>query len=311
MQDRELKLMSGWPALAGVFVGLGVIVLLFVAAAPPGQGWLALVAAALAVGWLLSLFGFVVNGPNTSRVVQLFGDYAGTLSDTGFFWGNPFYATTKVSRRVRTFETGTQHTDPVKDAAGNVTTAATNTRRPSKVNDRDGTPLEIAAVVTWKVTDPAQAVFSVDKYEEFVHVQSEAALRNLASRYRYDGREEDGFSLRGHIDEVAGQLKAEVQERIAAAGVEILEARISHLAYAPEVAGMMLQRQQAAALVAARRLIVDAAVGMVEHALTDLAAKGLVDLDPERKAAMVSNLMVVLCSHHSATPVVNAGTLYS
>ncbi len=310
MQDRELKLMSGWPALAGVAGGLAVIALLLVASTPPGQGWLALVAAVLGVGWFVALFGFVVNGPNTARVVQLFGTYVGTLNDTGFFWGNPFYATTKVSRRVRTFETGTQHTEEVKDAAGKVVQAASSTRRPSKVNDRDGTPLEIAAVVTWRVTDPTQAVFSVDKYEEFVHVQSEAALRNLASRYRYDGREEDGFSLRGHIDEVAGQLKKEVQERMTDAGVEILEARISHLAYAPEVAAMMLQRQQAAAVVAARRLIVDAAVGMVEHALTDLAAKGLVDLDPERKAAMVSNLMVVLCSHQQAQPVVNAGTLY-
>ena len=311
MQDRDLRLVSGWPALAGVAGGLGLIVLLGYLAATAHNGQLWLVVGFGALGWLVSLFGFVVNGPNTARVVQLFGSYAGTLSDTGFFWGSPFYTTTVVSRRVRTFETGTQHTDAVKDAAGKVTQAATSSRRPSKVNDRDGTPLEIAAVVTWQVTAPAAAVFQVDKYEDFVHVQSEAALRNLASRYRYDGREEDGFSLRGHIDEVAGQLKAEVQERCAAAGIEVVEARISHLAYAAEVAGMMLQRQQAAALVAARRLIVDAAVGMVEHALTDLAAKGLVDLDPERKAAMVSNLMVVLCSHHSAQPVINAGTLYS
>ncbi len=310
MQDRELRLMSGAQALAGVIGGLGLSSLLGYVAAASGPKGLWLAAGLLAAGCGVALFGFVVNGPNTSRVVQLFGTYAGTLNDTGFFWGNPFYTTTKVSRRVRTFETGSQHTEEVKDAAGKVTAAATSTRRPSKVNDRDGTPLEIAAVVTWQVTAPARAVFSVDRYEDFVHIQSEAALRNLASRYRYDGREEDGFSLRGHIDEVAGQLQAEVQDRIVAAGVEIVEARISHLAYAPEVAGMMLQRQQAAALVAARRLIVDAAVGMVDHALADLAARGLVDLDPERKAAMVSNLMVVLCSHQSATPVVNAGTLY-
>lgn len=310
MQDRDLRLMSGWPVLTGLFGGLVLFVLIGIVAINPGLRWLWVVNILMLICGVVSLFGFIVNGPNVSRVVQLFGQYVGTLNDTGFYWGNPFYVTTVVSRRVRTFETGTQHTDEVKDAAGKLVQAASSSRRPSKVNDRDGTPLEIAAVVTWKVIDPTAAVFQVDKYEEFVHIQSEAALRNLASRYRYDGREEDGFSLRGHIDEVATQLKQEVQERIAAAGVEILEARISHLAYAPEVAGLMLQRQQAAALVAARRLIVDAAVGMVEHALTDLSAKGLVDLEPERKAAMVSNLMVVLCGHQTATPVVNTGTLY-
>jgi regulator of protease activity HflC (stomatin/prohibitin superfamily) len=292
-------------------VGLGVIVVLFVAAFPPGSEWLAAVALVLLVGWLVSLFGFIVNSPNHARVVQLFGKYVGTLKDVGFFWANPFYVTTKVSLRVRTFETGVTTTEEVKDPTGKVLAPATQSRRPSKVNDRDGTPIEIAAVVVWKVTDAAEAVFNVDKYEEFVHVQSEAALRNLASRYRYDGPEDDESSLRGHIDEVAGQLKKEVQERMTAAGIEVIEARISYLAYAPEIAAAMLQRQQAAATVAARRLIVDAAVGMVEHALTDLSAKGVVDLDAERKAAMVSNLMVVLCGHQTAQPVVNAGTLYN
>lgn len=311
MPEREPKLMSGWTAFTVLMVLAAVWIGLTIVAARMQLQFAAIPLGLAALIWLVLWFGFIVNGPNTARVIQLFGTYVGTLRATGFFYGHPFYYRTRVSLRTRTFETGHSSTDEVKDAAGKVTHAATHTRKPSKVNDRDGTPLEIAAVVTWKVTDPAQAVFNVDRYEDFIHVQSEAALRNLASRYRYDGREEDGFSLRGHIDEVAGQLKAEVQERITAAGVEILEARISHLAYAPEVAGMMLQRQQAAALVAARRLIVDAAVGMVEHALTDLASKGLVDLDPDRKAAMVSNLMVVLCSHHSATPVVNAGTLYS
>jgi regulator of protease activity HflC (stomatin/prohibitin superfamily) len=311
MKDRDLKLLSGWAALVGAVVGLGVIVVLFVAASAPGSEWLAAVALVLLVGWLVSLFGFIVNSPNHARVVQLFGKYVGTLKDVGFFWANPFYVTTKVSLRVRTFETGVTTTEEVKDPTGKVLAPATQSRRPSKVNDRDGTPIEIAAVVVWKVTDAAEAVFNVDKYEEFVHVQSEAALRNLASRYRYDGPEDDESSLRGHIDEVAGQLKKEVQERMTAAGIEVIEARISYLAYAPEIAAAMLQRQQAAATVAARRLIVDAAVGMVEHALTDLSAKGVVDLDAERKAAMVSNLMVVLCGHQTAQPVVNAGTLYN
>lgn len=312
MRDRELKLMSGWPALAAMAAGLGGITLLMVAAATAGLGWLVPVIILAFLGWGVCLFGFVVNGPNHARVVQLFGEYVGTLKDVGFFWANPFYVTTKVSLRVRTFETGVSETPEVKEpGTGKVLAAATQTRRPSKVNDRDGTPIEIAAVVVWKVTDAAEAVFNVDKYEEFIHIQSEAALRNLASRYRYDGREEDGFSLRGHIDEVAAQLKQEVQERMTAAGIEIIEARISYLAYAAEIAAAMLQRQQAAAVVAARRLIVDAAVGMVEHALQDLSAKGVVDLDPERRAAMVSNLMVVLCGHHVAQPVVNAGSLYN
>lgn len=312
MRDRELKLMSGWPALAAMAAGLGFVILLIVVAATAGLGWLVPVIILAFLGWGVCLFGFIVNGPNHARVVQLFGEYVGTLKDVGFFWANPFYVTTKVSLRVRTFETGVSETAEVKEpTTGKVLMPATQSRRPSKVNDRDGTPIEIAAVVVWKVVDGAEAVFNVDKYEEFIHIQSEAALRNLASRYRYDGREEDGFSLRGHIDEVAAQLKQEVQQRLTDAGIEIIEARISTLAYAAEIAGAMLQRQQAAAVVAARRLIVDAAVGMVEHALQDLSAKGVVDLDPERRAAMVSNLMVVLCGHHVAQPVVNAGTLYN
>ena len=312
MQDRDLKLMSGWPAVAGLLLGLGLIVLLVVVAVDYHVPWLAWVIGVSSVVWLVCPFGFIVNGPNHARVVQLFGTYVGTLKDVGFFWGNPFYATTKVSLRVRTFETGVSQTDEVKEpTTGKVLHPATQTRRPSKVNDRDGTPIEIAAVVVWKVVTAAEAVFTVDKYEEFIHIQSEAALRNLASRYRYDGREEDGFSLRGHIDEVAGQLKQEVQNRLQDAGMEILEARISHLAYAPEIAAAMLQRQQAGAIVAARALIVEGAVGMVEHALEELAKKGLVDFEPERKAAMVSNLMVVLCGHTVPQPVLNTGTLYN
>jgi regulator of protease activity HflC (stomatin/prohibitin superfamily) len=311
MQDRELKLMSGWPAVVAMLLGLGLIVLLIVVAAAARAGWMAAVIAPLGLVWLVCLFGFVVNGPNHTRVVQLFGEYVGTLKDVGFFWANPFYVTTKVSLRVRTFETGVVESPEVKDAAGKVLHPATKARRPSKVNDRDGTPIEIAAVVVWKVVNAAGAVFNVDAYEDFVHIQSDAALRNLASRYRYDGREEDGFSLRGHIDEVADQLKREVQDRLQDAGIEVLEARISYLAYAPEIAAAMLQRQQAGAIIAARALIVEGAVGMVEHALDELAKKGLVDFEPERKAAMVSNLMVVLCGHNVPQPVLNTGTLYN
>lgn len=312
MQDRDLKLTSGWPALAGVGLGLGFLILLIVLAAATGQGWMAFPIVLGFLVWLFALLGFMFNSPNQARVVQLFGAYVGTLTDVGFFWANPLYASTRVSLRVRTFETGVTETPEVKDpVSGKVLFPGKQSRRPSKVNDRDGTPIEIAAVVMWKVVSSAKAVFSVDKYEEFVHIQSEAALRNLASRYRYDGREEDGFSLRGHIDEVAAQLRQEVQQRMHDAGIEILEARISYLAYATEIAAAMLQRQQAGAIVAARAVIVEGAVGIVEHALEELAKKGLVDFDPERKAAMVSNLLVVLCGHHVPQPVLNTGTLYN
>jgi regulator of protease activity HflC (stomatin/prohibitin superfamily) len=311
MQDRELKLMSGWPAVVAMLLGLGLIVLLIVVAAEANLGWMAAVIVPLGLAWVICLFGFIVNSPNHSRVVQLFGEYVGTLRDVGFFWANPFYVTTKVSLRVRTFETGVVETPEVKDQAGKVIHPGAKSRKPSKVNDRDGTPIEIAAVVVWRVVTPAAAVFNVDQYEDFVHIQSDAALRNLASRYRYDGREEDGFILRGHIDEVAAQLQKEVQDRLLDAGIEVIEARISYLAYAPEIAAAMLQRQQAGAIVAARALIVDGAVGMVEHALDELAKKNLVELDPERKAAMVSNLLVVLCGHSVPQPVLNAGTLYN
>ena len=312
MQDRDLKLTSGWPALAGVVLALGFLGLLIVLAAATGQGWMAVPIVFGFMLWLFALLGFMFNSPNQARVVQLFGAYVGTLTEVGFFWGNPLYSSTRVSLRVRTFETGIEESPEVKDPTGQrVLVPAKKSRRPSKVNDRDGTPIEIAAVVVWKVVSSAKAVFSVDRYEEYVHIQSEAALRNLASRYRYDGREEDGFSLRGHIDEVAGQLKLEVQQRMHDAGIEILEARISYLAYATEIAAAMLQRQQAGAIVAARAVIVEGAVGIVEHALAELATKGLVDLDPERKAAMVSNLLVVLCGHQVPQPVLNTGTLYN
>ncbi|MCU0702465.1 MAG: SPFH domain-containing protein [Fimbriiglobus sp.] len=311
MKDRELKLLPGFPVL---FVWLlllgGEIALVGQAIAARDSTW-AWAWIGLGVLLLLMSFGFVVNNPNQAKVVQLFGRYVGTLTDVGFFWGNPFYWRKTVSMRVQTFETGVQKTPEVKDAAGKVVQPASSRRAPSKVNDKDGTPIEIAAVVTFQVVAPAEAVFTVDDYEEFIHVQSDAALRNLASQYRYDARQEDEFSLLGHIDEVAARLQGELQQRMTQAGIKVLGAQISYLAYAAEIAAAMLQRQQAGAIIAARRAIVENAVGMVEHALADLTSKGLVDLDPERKAAMVSNLLVVLCGHSVPQPVLNTGTLHN
>jgi regulator of protease activity HflC (stomatin/prohibitin superfamily) len=261
--------------------------------------------------WIASWFGFIVNGPNQSRVVQFFGKYVGTVRQTGFFYGNPFYWRTRVSLRVRTFETGLNKTDERRDAVGNVLSPASSHREPLKVNDKDGTPIEIGAVVVWKVVSPAEAVFHVDNYEEFVRTQADAALRILTSRYSYDAPEADAHSLRGHIEEVAEQLKHDLLERIRQAGVEVIEARISYLAYAREIAAAMLQRQQAGAIIAARAQIVAGAVGMVEHALEMLAERNVVELDPERRAAMVSNLLVVLCGHTVPQPVLNTGTLYN
>ena len=312
IKDQELKLGSGYVALALLLLALAGLVAAVVnvglRSLPP---WSLAVILPAAVVWLVLLFGFVVNGPNQSKVVQLFGRYVGTLTDVGFFWGNPFYWRQRVSLRVQTFETGVEKSPEVKDAAGKVLKEASSRRMPGKVNDKDGTPIEVAAVVTFQVVSPAAAVFQVDDYEGYIRVQSDAALRNLVSQYRYDGRDGDEFSLRGHIDEVADRLKAELQQRMHLAGIQVLGAQISYLAYAPEIAAAMLQRQQAGAIVAARRVIVENAVGMVEHALDDLTAKGLVDLDPERKAAMVSNLLVVLCGHSAPQPILNTGTLHN
>jgi len=237
-------------------------------------------------GILLAMGLFVVN-PNEAKVLQLFGAYKGTVKDSGLRFANPFYSKKAISQRIRNFESAKL-----------------------KVNEHEGSPIEIAAVVVWRVIDTAEAAFEVDDYENFVHVQSEAALRNLATQYPYDAHEEGKMSLRGNTAEIAGQLKTEVQERLAKAGVEVLEARISHLAYAPEIAAAMLRRQQASAVVAARTKIVEGAVGMVEMALDQLATKQVIALDEERKAQMVSNLLVVLCGESEAQPVVNAGTIY-
>jgi membrane protease subunit (stomatin/prohibitin family) len=236
---------------------------------------------------LMSFKGLFGVSPNQGAVLQLFGRYVGTERSPGLRWANPLYAKRFVSLRTRNFETGQL-----------------------KVNDLDGNPIEFAAIVVWNVVDTAEAIFQVDSYENYVKVQSEAALRNLAALYPYDAHQDGVKSLRANMQEVAAHLREEIQERLAVAGVEVKEARISHLAYAPEIAAAMLQRQQASAIVAARTRIVDGAVGMVEMALERLDQKGTVHLDEERKAAMVSNLLVVLCGERAAQPVLNTGTMY-
>ncbi|MBI2212582.1 MAG: SPFH domain-containing protein [Acidobacteria bacterium] len=253
-----------------------------------GENLLGLLTLLPAVVLLICLFGFFTVGPNEGMVLQLFGSYRGTAKEPGLRWANPFYSKHRISLRVRNFETAKL-----------------------KVNDNRGNPIEIASVVVWRVIDSAEAMFQVDNYENFVHVQSESALRNLASGYAYDTYSDGEGSLVGHTSEVSSKLKVEIQDRLAQAGVEVLEARISHLAYAAEIAAAMLQRQQASAVVAARSKIVEGAVGMVEHALELLNEKKVVELDDERRAAMVSNLLVVLCSDRHTQPVVNTGTLYN
>jgi len=227
MNDRQVKLASGWSALLGLLATLIVIILVGVLLGLCPIPELAFLIIIPVLVWIVCLFGFVIVNPNQACVVQLFGDYLGTIKEVGFYYGNPFYWRTKVSLRVRTFETGVQESEEVKDAAGKVVKQASQSRRPLKVNDKDGTPIEIAAVVVWNVVDAAQAVFQVDDYESYVHTQADAALRNLASHYRYDAPEHDQSSLRGHIEQVAEKLKHELHERMHQAGVIIQEARIS------------------------------------------------------------------------------------
>jgi regulator of protease activity HflC (stomatin/prohibitin superfamily) len=236
---------------------------------------------------IFALVGLYMVEPNQAAVLSLFGRYVGTVKDNGLRWNNPFYAKRKVSQRVRNFESGKL-----------------------KVNELDGSPIEIAAVIVWQVVDSAEAVYNVDDYESFVHIQSESALRTMATSYPYDQHEEGQVALRSHAAEISKHLRDELAERLADAGVQVLDARISHLAYAPEIAQAMLQRQQANAIIAARTRIVAGAVGMVEMALAELQKNGVVHLDEERKAQMVSNLLVVLCGERATQPVVNAGTLY-
>jgi regulator of protease activity HflC (stomatin/prohibitin superfamily) len=286
--------------------------LLVVQGAGNGSGLTIAIGVLLVIAFFIALSGFFTLQPNEARVLVLFGDYKGTVRTEGFHFGNPFYTN------------GPSMISTSTDAKG--ATAATRTRKTSrnkislrarnlngerlKVNDKQGNPIEIAAVVVWRVQDTAKAMFDVDDFEEYVHIQSESAVRHLCSQYAYDHGEAQEVTLRSGVDEVSHALEAELRRRLATAGVAIDEARLTHLAYAPEVAQAMLRRQQAEAVLAARSKIVQGAVSMVEMALNDLASRNVVDLDPERKAAMVSNLMIVLCGDSDAKPVINTGTLY-
>lgn len=310
--EKTIKPMSGWfPLLVCLAMPVvGGLIIYAVANRMASPGWIGLVIA-LVPTLILTMIGFKAVAPNDARALLLFGDYKGSIKESGFYWVNPFYTSKKVSLRVRNFETGSTNTPEKKDAAGTITQHKVQSGgRPSKVNDRDGNPIDISAVVVWKVTDTAEALFEVDDYEHYVAVQSEAALRGLASRHPYDSEDHE-VSLRGSMNEVAEQLQADIQERLGKAGVQVIEARISHLAYAQEIAAAMLQRQQAQAVVAARTQIVEGAVGMVEMALNKLSTQQIVELDDERRAAMVSNLLVVLCSDRHTQPVVNTGTLHN
>ncbi|HYV85222.1 MAG TPA: SPFH domain-containing protein [Patescibacteria group bacterium] len=286
-KENARNAVSGLAALA-LFVPLLLACAYgIVRGAMQGDVALAVGSAIVLVADIAALAGLFVVNPNEGLVLQLFGSYVGTVRAPGLRFASPFYTKRRISLRVRNFESSRL-----------------------KVNDIEGNPIEIAAVVVWRVVDTAEACFEVDNFENYVHVQSEAALRNMATSYPYDAHDDEQTSLRGHTAKIAEHLKQEIQERLTKAGVQVLEARISHLAYAAEIASVMLQRQQAGAIIAARQRIVEGAVGMVEMALERLASQKILDLDGERKAAMVSNLLVVLCSERAAQPVVNTGTLY-
>ena len=286
MKENPIRSLPGIPTLLVLIAALlGAAWLLFTGIGAQSLGTIA-AAVVIAILALFCLVGLYMVEPNQSAVLSLFGKYVGTVTDSGLRWNNPFYVKRKVSLRVRNFESGKL-----------------------KVNELEGSPIEIAAVIVWKVVDSAEAVFNVDDYESFVTIQSEAALRAMATSYPYDSHE-DQVSLRSHPVEISEHLKQQLDERLTTAGVDVIDARISHLAYAPEIAGAMLQRQQANAVIAARTRIVAGAVGMVEMALEELQKNNIVQLDEERKAAMVSNLLVVLCSDRATQPIVNTGSLY-
>jgi regulator of protease activity HflC (stomatin/prohibitin superfamily) len=310
VQEKLCRPLSGWMPLLTclllIFAGPGFLIFSLASELNfPAPLILGVIVGALA--GVISLTGFLAIAPNEARVLLLFGEYRGTVVNSGFFWVNPFYTKRSISLRIRNFETGSTTTPERKDAAGQILEHKSRSMgRPSKVNDRDGNPIDISAIVVWKVVNTAEALFEVDDYEHFVAVQSEAALRNLASRHPYDSEDHE-ISLRGNAPELCEQLKQDIQERLMKAGVAVIEARLSHLAYAPEIAAAMLQRQQANAIVAARTKIVEGAVGMVQMALAHLAEDKVVELDNDRRAAMVSNLLVVLCSDRHAQPVLNTG----
>ena len=284
--EKEIKAPNGIMMIAMLFIAQVITVLMVVNFARVSPLF-AILSAILVILVFICWFGLFMVNPKEGRVLQLFGKYVGTVHEPGLRWANPFYSKFAVSLRVRNFESGKL-----------------------KVNDKNGNPIEIAAVIVWEVVDTAEAVFQVDDYEDFVSIQSEAALRNLATSYAYDNHEDEDIALRSNPTEISEALKKEVQERLDKAGVNVIESRISHLAYAPEIANAMLRRQQAMAIIAARKKVVEGAVGMVEMALHHLSDREIVELDSERKAAMVSNLLVVLCSDDAAQPIVNAGSLY-
>ncbi len=289
MKERDAVSMSGWVALLLGLVALGATIIPH-AQLPKHQldpAPYALAAVGLFIAGIILLVGCLVIGPNEARVLTFFGRYTGTVRTSGLRWVNPFTNKRNVSLRARNFESAK-----------------------IKVNDIDGNPIEIGAVIVWRVTDTAQAMFDVESFGNYVQIQAESAVRNLAMHHPYDTHDEAKVSLRGHSEVVANLLRKEVDMRIQAAGCEVVDARIAHLAYAPEIAQAMLQRQQAGAIIAARTLIVEGAVSMVEMALNQLSQRGIVELDPERKAAMVSNLLIVLCGERGTQPIVNAGTLY-
>lgn len=289
IREQVRSTLSGWLMVPVILIGFAGALWGLVAEARSVDSAPVLMMAWAGALILLSVMlgGFFVVNPNEAKVLTLFGKYWGSVKRDGLHWANPLLTKRHITLRIRNFESSQ-----------------------IKVNDLEGNPIEIASVVVWKVTETAEACFEVDNYEHYVKVQSEAAVRNLATQYPYDAYEEHHKSLRGNTLEIAGQLKLEVQERLAKAGVEVLEARINHLAYAPEIASAMLQRQQAGAIIAARQRIVEGAVGMVEMALDLLSKRAVVTLDNDRKAAMVSNLLVVLCGDRNPQPVVNTGTIY-
>ena len=287
IREKVIRPVPGLAMLLGYLVALGFTAWLFVGAIESQEDTRILVAVGVFVLLMLVPPGFLIVQPNESKVLTLFGRYTGSIKEAGFGWVNPFTLKKRLSLRTRNFETAKL-----------------------KVNDANSNPIEIAAIVVWRVVDTAEAMFEVDDYENYVRVQSESAVRALASSYPYDSHSTGETALSSHTDEVAANLMVQLGERLAKAGVEVKEARISHLAYSPEIAQAMLQRQQASAIIAARYKIVEGAVGMVENALEMLAQKNILHLDDERKAAMVSNLLVVLCGERGTQPVVNTGTLY-
>jgi regulator of protease activity HflC (stomatin/prohibitin superfamily) len=317
-KERVVNVMNGWtvllPLVAVVIGDIG-----FLTNGKPGSLSLVVCLVILGLG-MFGCVGFFSLQPNEARVLTLFGAYRGTVRSSGFWWGNPLYGGARqgftgtgplANRQVQTKPASMSAAGQVKGRMKVSLRARTLNGERLKVNDKRGNPIEIAAVVVWRIDDTAQAFFDVDDYENYVPIQSESALRHIANLYSYDDGEGTETTLRSNPDEVSEALRRELQARLAKAGVVVDEARLTHLAYAPEIAQVMLRRQQAEAVIAARQKIVQGAVGMVEMALTELSARGFVSLDDERKASMVSNLMVVLCSESEVHPVVNTGTLYS